>query len=226
MPPAPSYQQNSKPVAAKQSPHRVAAPNTSVESPKTRHSSSKSGPLRGTGCGSNSSTPKHPDTTSAKKSSHSQESTLDCPANSLQSHSSWKCGRSPSPTTESDRDKQRNLRRIDSATVDTTLPIGSSTMDTFCSPTGFLSKVVEPLAPSITSTPLGKAGPREGWMISSDSRHSSALLFASSSFNISGLSIHGVWEPDSLSTQHRWFPSHLEHLAPLTHFPPDHQLRS
>ena len=57
-------------------------------------------------------------------------------------------------------------------------------MDTFCSPTGSLSKVVEPLAPSITSTPLGKAGPREGWTISSDSRHSSALLFASSSFNL------------------------------------------
>ena len=60
-------------------------------------------------------------------------------------------------------------------------------MDTFCSPTGSLSEVVEPLAPSITSTPLGKAGPREGWMISSDSRHSSASLFASSSFNLPGL---------------------------------------
>ena len=71
-----------------------------------------------------------------------------------------------------------------SATVDTTLPIGSSTMDTFHSPMGSLSKVVEPLAPSITSTPLGKAGPREGRTISSDSRHSSASLFASSSFNI------------------------------------------
>ena len=57
-------------------------------------------------------------------------------------------------------------------------------MDTFCSLTGSLSEVVEPLALSITSTPLGKAGPREGWTISSDSRHSSALLFASSSFNI------------------------------------------
>ena len=57
-------------------------------------------------------------------------------------------------------------------------------MDTFRSPTGSLSEVVEPLAPSITSTPLGKAGPREGQMISSDSRHSSASLFASSSFNL------------------------------------------
>ena len=68
--------------------------------------------------------------------------------------------------------------------VDTTLLLGSSTMDTFLSPIGSLRKVVEPLAPSITSTPLGKAGHREGWMISSDSRHSSALLFASLSFNM------------------------------------------
>ena len=57
-------------------------------------------------------------------------------------------------------------------------------MDTFHSLKGSLSEVVEPLAPSITSTPLGKAGPREWRMISSDSRHSSALLFTSSSFNL------------------------------------------
>ena len=57
-------------------------------------------------------------------------------------------------------------------------------MDIFCSLTGSLSEVIEPLAPSITSTPLGKAGPREGRTISSDSRHSSALLFASTSFNL------------------------------------------
>ena len=68
--------------------------------------------------------------------------------------------------------------------VDTTLPIGSSILDTFRSPTGSFSDVVEPLPPSITSTPLGQAGPRHGWMTSSDSMHSSALLFASSSFNL------------------------------------------
>ena len=56
--------------------------------------------------------------------------------------------------------------------------------DTFRSPTGSLSDVIEPLAPSITSTPLGKASPREGQTTSSDSRHSSALLFTSSSFNL------------------------------------------
>ena len=187
MPPAPSYQQNSKPAAAKQSPHRVAALDTSVESPKTRRSSSKSGPLWGTGCSSNTSTPKCPDTTSAKKPSRLQESTPDHPAKSLQARSSQKHSHLPSSAAELAGGKRRNLCGIDSATVDTTLPIGSSTMDTFRSPMGSLSEVVEPLAPSITSTPLGKAGPREGQTISSDSRHSSALLFASSSFNIPGL---------------------------------------
>ena len=68
--------------------------------------------------------------------------------------------------------------------VDTTLPISSSILDTFHSPTGSFSDVIELLPPSITSTPLGQAGPRYRWMTSSDSRHSSALLFASLSFNL------------------------------------------
>ena len=65
-------------------------------------------------------------------------------------------------------------------------------MDTFRSLTGSLSEVIEPLAPSITSTPLGKAGPREGRTNSSDSRHSSASLFASSSFNLPGFPSVGL----------------------------------
>ena len=81
---------------------------------------------------------------------------------------------------------------MDSSTVDTTLPIGSSILDTFRSPTGSLSDVVELLPPSITSTPLGWVGPRHGWMTSSDSRHSSALLFASSSFNLPGFPSVGL----------------------------------
>ena len=44
MPPAPSYQQVREPVATKQSPHRVAALDTSAESPKAKCSSSKGGP--------------------------------------------------------------------------------------------------------------------------------------------------------------------------------------
>ena len=192
MPPAPSYRQDRKLAAAKQSLHQVAAPDTSVESPKSKHSSSKSRPLRGTGHSSNTSTPKRPDSTSIKKPSHPQESILDCQAKSPQDHSFQKCSRSPSPATGSAGCKQRDLHGIDSGTVDTTLPIGSSTMDTFHSPMGSLSEVIEPLVPSITSTPLGKAGPREGQTNSSDSRYSTALLFANSSFNLPGFPSMGL----------------------------------
>ena len=220
MPPALSYRQSRELTTAEQSPHRAAALDMAVESPKTRCSSSKGGALWGTGHSSKTSTSKCPDSTSAKTPPHPQESTLDCPVKSLQACSFRKHGHSPSPTTESAESKQRGLSRIASGTVDTTLPLSSST---FLSPTGSLSKVVEPLAPSITSTPLGKAGHREGRTVSSDSRLSSTSLFASSSFQHTWASIHGVWEPDSLSAQHRWFSSHLKHLAP-THFPPANQL--
>ena len=155
MPPTLSYRQSRELVTAKQSQHRAAALDVSMESPKTRHSSSKSRPPRGTGRGSKTSTPKHLDSTSAKTPPHPQESTLDHLAKSPQAHSSQKHGRLPSPTAEAAESKWRGLSGIASGTIDTTLPLGSSTMDTFLSPTGSLCKVVEPLAPSITSTPLG-----------------------------------------------------------------------
>ena len=101
VPPALSYWQNRELAAAKQSLHRAAAPDMSVESPKTRHSSSKIRPPLGTGRGSNTSTPKRPDSTSAKKPSRPQESTLDCQVKSLQACSSRKCSHSPSPATGS-----------------------------------------------------------------------------------------------------------------------------
>ena len=44
VPPAPSYWQVREPAVTKQSPHRVAALDTSGESPKAKHSSSKGGP--------------------------------------------------------------------------------------------------------------------------------------------------------------------------------------
>ena len=44
VPPAPSYWQVREPTATEQSPHRAAASNTPVESPKAKCSSSKSGP--------------------------------------------------------------------------------------------------------------------------------------------------------------------------------------
>ena len=101
VPPAPSYQQVREVVMTKQSPHRAAAPDTSVESPKDKCSSSKGGPLWGSGCSSNTSTPKHPDSTSAKKPSCLKESTPDDQVKSPQARSSRKCGHSPSPASGS-----------------------------------------------------------------------------------------------------------------------------
>ena len=95
--PAPSYRQVREPVVTKQSPHRVAALDTSVESPKAKCSSSKSGPPWGSGCHSNTSTSKHPDSMSAKKPSCPKESTPDDQAKSPQARSSRKHGHSPSP---------------------------------------------------------------------------------------------------------------------------------
>ena len=189
MPPTPSYRQDRELVATKQSPHQAAAPDMSVESPKSKCSSSKSRPPQGTGHSTNTSTLKCPDSTS-KKPSHPKESTLDHQAKSPQDCSSRKHSRSP--TTGSAGCKQRDLHGVDSGMVDTTLPIGSSTMDIFHSLTGSLNEVIDPLAPSITSTPLGKAGPREVRMNSSDSRYSSALLFASTSFNLPGFPSVGL----------------------------------
>ena len=56
VPPAPSYWQVRELVATKQSPHRAAAPDMSVESPKAKCSSSKSAPPQGSGRSSNTST--------------------------------------------------------------------------------------------------------------------------------------------------------------------------
>ena len=198
MPPAPSYRQVREPAATKQSLHRVAALDTSVESPKAKCSSSKGGPPLGSRHSSNTSTLKRPDSTSAKKPSCPKESTPDDQAKFPQACSSRKRGRSPSPTSGSAGCKRKDLQGVDSSTVDTTLPIGSSTSDTFRSPMGSLSDMIEPLAPSITSTPLGKASPREGWMTSSDSRHSSASLFASSSFNLPSYPSMGLGSLTSL----------------------------
>ena len=188
VPPAPAYRQVREVVATKQSLHRAAAPDTSVECPKAKRSSSKSGPPWDSGCSSNTSTPKHPDSTSAKKPSCPKESTQDNQVRSPQAHSFCKHSHSPqpSPRLRVSRMQTRDLCGVDSSTVDTTLPIGSSILDTFRSLTGSLSYVIKPLAPSITSIPLGQAGPRQGQMTSSDSRHSSASLFTSSSFNLPG----------------------------------------
>ena len=72
----------------------------------------------------------------------------------------------------------------DSSTVDTTLPVSSSMFDSFHSPMGSFSNMIEPLPHSITLTPLGQAGLRHGCTTLADSRHSSALLFTSLNFNL------------------------------------------
>ena len=131
VPPAPSYWQVREPAATKQSPHRVAVPDTSVESPKAKHSSSKGGPSRGSGRSSNTSTPKRPDSTSTKKPSCPKDSTPEDQSKSPQAHSSRKHGRLPSPTSGSAGCKRRDLHGVDSSMADITLPIGSNTLDNF-----------------------------------------------------------------------------------------------
>ena len=64
--------------------------------------------------------------------------------------------------------------------------------DRFCSPTGSFSDVIEPLPPSITSTPLGQASLRHGCTTLADSRHSTASLFTNLNFNLSGYPVIGL----------------------------------
>ena len=153
MPPAPYFQQVRESAVTKQSPHRVAASDTPAESLKAKCSNSKSRPQQGSGCSSNTSTPKHPDSTSAKKPSCPKESTPDDQVKSPQTRSSHKHGRSPSPTSGSAGHKQRDLHGEDSSAVNTTLPVSSSMFDTFHSPTGSFSDVIEPLPPPLLLLP-------------------------------------------------------------------------
>ena len=101
MPPAPSYQQVREPVVTKQSLHRAAAPDTSVEFSKAKCSSSKGGLPEGSRHSSNTSTLKCPDSMSTKKPSCPKESTPVDQVKSPQACSSHKCGCLPSPTSGS-----------------------------------------------------------------------------------------------------------------------------
>ena len=136
VPLAPSYQQARQPKVMKQSPPRTVTPNPSVESPKTKCSSDKGGPHHGVGCSSNTSTPKHPDSTSAKKPSSSKEPTSNSQEKSPKVHSSHKCSCSPSPLAESVRCKWKDVHTEDTHTLNSTLPISSSAFDGLHSPTG------------------------------------------------------------------------------------------
>ena len=73
---APSYLQSKQPKAMKSSPPWATTPNPAVESPKAKCSGSKGGHHCSSGHSSNTSTPKCPDSTSAKKPSSSKEPAL------------------------------------------------------------------------------------------------------------------------------------------------------
>ena len=158
---APSYLQARQPKATKWSPPRAATLNPAVESPKAKHSSGKGRHHCSSGRSSNTSTPKCPDSTSAKKPSSSKEPTLNNQEKSPRSHGSHKRGRSPSPCTESVGHKWKRVPTEDTRALNSTLPVSSSVFDGFRSPMGSHSDVTELQPPSITSTPLGCGAPRQ-----------------------------------------------------------------
>ena len=160
-PPAPSYLQAKQPKATKQSPPQAMTLNPVVESPKTKHSGSNGGHHCSLGCSPNTSTLKHPDSTSAKKPSSSKEPAPNEQDKSPRSHGSRKCSHSPSPSTESVRCKQKEVHTEDTHALNSTLPISSSGFDSFRSPTGSHSDVAELQPPSITLTPLGLGAPQQ-----------------------------------------------------------------
>ena len=135
--------------------------NPAVESPKAKHSSGKGGHHHSSGYSSNTSTPKCPDSTSAKKPPSSKESAPNEQEKSLRSCGSCKCSRSPSPSTTSIGHKWKEVITEDTCTLNSTLPISSSVFDSFCSPMGSHSNVTELQPPSITLTPLVLGAPRQ-----------------------------------------------------------------
>ena len=183
---APSYLQARQPKVMKWSPPRAVTPNPSVESPKTKCSSDKGGPHHSLGCSSNTSTPKCPNSTSAKKPSSSKGPALNKQEKSPRAHGSCKHGHSPSPSAESVRCKWKDVHTEDTCTLSSTLPISSSVFDGLHSPTGSHSDVTELLPPSITSTPLGLGGPRQWQTMSDKSRHSLASIYTSPGLNLPG----------------------------------------
>ena len=159
--PAPSYQQARQPRVTKPSPPRAATPSPPVESPKAKRSGGKGGPHHGTGCSSNTSTLKCPNSTSTKKPSSSKGPTSNGQEMSPKVHGSHKCSCSPSVSTKSVRRKWKDVHMEGNHTLNSTLPVSSSAFDGLCSPTGSHSDGTEPLPPSITSTSLGLGGPRQ-----------------------------------------------------------------
>ena len=188
-------------------------PNPAVESPKAKRSGGKGGHHRSSGHSSNTSTPKHPDSTSARKPSCSKEPALNEQENSPSSHGSHKHGHSPSPSAESVRCKQKEVHTEDTCALNSILPMSSSTFDGFHSPTGSHSNVNELQPPSIISTPLGLGTPQQWQTTSEESRHSLASLYTSQGFNFPGYPAAGSRQSHFQCPQPHRIPPHVEYLA-------------
>ena len=184
--PAPSYLQARQPKAMKWSTPRAVTLNPAVESPKAKRSGSKGRHHRSSGHSSNTSTSKHPDSTSARKPSSAKEPAMNKQEKSLRSHGSHKHSRSPSPSAESVGCKQKGVRTEDTHALNSTLPISSSAFDGFCSPMESHSDVTDLQPPSITSTPLGLGALRHWQTMSDESRYSLAPIYTSPGFNLPG----------------------------------------
>ena len=143
-PPAPSYLQAKQSEATKWSPLWAVMPNPAVESPKTKHSSGKGGHHRSSGHGSNTSTPKHPDSTSAKKPSPKGTGQV---SQELWLSQAWPF---PLPSTKSARHKWKEAHTEDTHKLNSTLTISSSGFDGFHSPTG---STVRQLSSSLPASP-------------------------------------------------------------------------
>ena len=111
---------------------------------------------------------------------------------SPRSHGSHKCGRSPSPSAESDGCKQKEAHTEDTRKLNSTHPISSSRFDGLRSLMGSHSKATELHPPSITSTPLGLGTPRQWRSTSEESWHSLASLYTSAGFNLPGQPVAGL----------------------------------
>ena len=104
------------------------------------------------GHGSNTSTLKCPDSTSAKKPSGSKEPVPKEQDKSPRSPGSCKHGFSPSPPTKSGGHKWKEAYTEDTCKVNSTLPGSSSRFDGFRSLMGSHSKATKLHSPSITLT--------------------------------------------------------------------------
>ena len=144
------------------------------------------------GHSSNISTPKRPDSTSAKKPSCSKEPVPKEQDKSPRSHGSHKHGHSPSPSTKSEGCKRKEAHTEDTCKLNSTLPISSSGFDGFCSLTGSHSEATELHPPSIDLTPLGLGTPQQWQSTSEESRHSLASLYTSPGFNLPGQPVAGL----------------------------------